>query len=317
MKYKLISFFLLISTLIHCYNNSNNNKTMEYKDYKYKNNKRIIYGLDVTIPGPYEIYINDILVEFDHDKGMHNTFININQAVLKSGTYNFKVKVYPEPQEIIKGGIQPETLQFLKVGFAKYEKILLGEGAVPNTYEYLYGYSIPKINNPVPYYEVTGEFTVDLPYELDGWSKGQDLRKWEQKELEQKVVSFYQKLWTILNNGEGEKWSELNRQRDLETMIFHYYKKEEINISKKEEIKNIIDYQGMMIPLEDYKMVLYANGKIVSLERKNHTKEMNAKEINAKNESPLIRKGKTRGVSFFPIKLYLPEGSDEFVIIRK
>lgn len=32
-------------------------EAMELKDYKYKNDKRIVYGLDVTIPGPYEAYI--------------------------------------------------------------------------------------------------------------------------------------------------------------------------------------------------------------------------------------------------------------------
>lgn len=292
---------------------------MEYKDYKYKNNKRIIYGLDVTIPGPYEIYINDILVEFDHDKGMHNTFININQAVLKSGTYNFKVKVYPEPQEIIKGGIQLETLQFLKVGFAKYEKILLGEGAVPNTYEYLYGYSIPKINNPVPYYEVTGEFTVNLPYELEGWSKGQDLRKWDRKVLEKKVVEYHKKLLFILNEGDATTWIDLTNKRSLEIAIFDYSDDIEFKESIEDNMNDISEYcKNNMIPLEDFEMKIYAEGKLVSLERKNHTRDFNNESpLDLKGWGALIRKGKISGAADYPIKLYLPEGSDEFVIIRK
>jgi hypothetical protein len=44
---------------------------------------------------------------------------------------------------------------------------------------------------------------------------------------------------------------------------------------------------------------------------------MNGKPFDIKGESPLIRNGKIKGISTFPVKLYLPEGSNEFVIIRK
>ena len=44
---------------------------------------------------------------------------------------------------------------------------------------------------------------------------------------------------------------------------------------------------------------------------------MNGKAFDIKGESPLIRNGKTKGISSYPIKLYLPEDSNDFVIIRK
>lgn len=292
-------------------------ETMQLKEYKYKNDTRIVYGIDLAVPGPYELYINDIKVRADYTSSMHNTLENINQAVLKSGTYSFRLVVFPMPSELVKGGIQPETVQFLKVGLSKYEKIPVGEGAMPDTYEYVQSYPIPKIDKPVPYLEIKGEFTVELPYELEGWSKGQDLRKMDQKVLQQKVVSYYQKLWNILNEGEGEAFNNLCLQRGQETIVFHYYPKEEIENNNKEEIKNNNEYKSMMLPIEDYKMKLYANGRLVTLERQNYTEEMNGKKINAKGKSPLIRNGKTKGVSFFPVKLYLPEGSNDFVIIRK
>ena len=94
-----------------------------------KSNERIVYALDVTIPGRYEAYINDILVETNNEMSMHNTIININQAVLKSGTYQFRIKLFSSNEELRKGGIQPDTFQFLKVGLVKYQKIAVGEGA--------------------------------------------------------------------------------------------------------------------------------------------------------------------------------------------
>ena len=74
----------------------------------------------------------------------------------------------------------------------------------------------------------------------------------------------------------------------------------------------------MMIPLEDYEMKLYAEGKLVCLERKTHTKEFNNKSpLDIKGWSPLILKGKKSGAGYYNVLLYLPQGSNEFVIIRK
>ena len=40
----------------------------------------------------------------------------------------------------------------------------------------------------MPYFEQEWDVELtELPYELEGWSKGQDLRKWDKKELEKKV----------------------------------------------------------------------------------------------------------------------------------
>ncbi|MDY3548852.1 hypothetical protein PG291_09590 [Riemerella anatipestifer] len=65
-------------------------------------------------------------------------------------------------------------------------------------------------------------------------------------------------------------------------------------------------------------MKIYAEGKIVTLVRKTHTKEFNNySPLDIKGWSPLISKGEISGAAPYPILLYLPKGSDEFVIIRK
>ena len=172
----------------------------------------------------------------------------------------------------------------------------------------------------MPYFEQEWEVELtDLPYELEGWSKGQDLRKWDKKELEKKVVAYYQKLWHILNNGEGERWTKLTQKRINETAIFYYESQEENQEAIKNNQQNIEKYcTNNMIPLEDYEMKLYAEGKLVCLERKTHTREFNNKSpLDIKGWSPLIRKGKKSGAGYYNVLLYLPQGSDEFVIIRK
>ena len=285
--------------------------------YFEQENERIVYALDVTIPGRYEAYINDILVETNNEMSMHNTIININQAVLKSGTYQFRIKLFSSNEELRKGGIQPDTFQFLKVGLVKYQKIAVGEGAEEGTYQYLYSYPIPNLEKPVPYYEIKGKFTIDLPYELNGWSNGQDLRKWDKDKLKKKVIAYYKKLWEILNKGDVDQWQKLVKKSQEETAFFNYSDKEYLNKYIKEEKEEIIKDKGMMAALEDYEMKIYADGRLVCLERSNHTKQVNGIDWDIKGESPLIQYGKEGGAATFPVKLYLPQGSDEFVIIRR
>ena len=170
----------------------------------------------------------------------------------------------------------------------------------------------------VPYFEQEWDVELtELPYELEGWSKGQDLRKWDKDKLEKKVVAYYQKLWRILNNGEGERYMDLWKQADQELMFYDYETDyDSIYKEESEEIKK--NCTDNMIYLEDYEMKLYAEGKLVCLERKTHTREFNNySPLDIKGWSPLIRKGRKSGAEDFPVKLYLPEGSNEFVIIRK
>ena len=134
--------------------------------------------------------------------------------------------------------------------------------------------------------------------------------------MEKKVVAYYQKLWRILNNGEGERYMDLWKQADQELMFYDYETDyDSIYKEESEEIKK--NCTDNMIYLEDYEMKLYAEGKLVCLERKTHTREFNNySPLDIKGWSPLILKGKKSGAGYYNVLLYLPQGSDEFVIIR-
>ena len=120
----------------------------------------------------------------------------------------------------------------------------------------------------------------------------------------------------MLNDGDGERFMKLWEKADDENAIYDY--DTEIDETNKSEIADIKKHcVNRMIPLEDYEMKLYAEGRLVCLERKTHTREFNNYfPLDLKGWSPLVRKGQVRGGAEFPVKLYLPEGSNEFVIIR-
>ena len=302
--------FLCFILFFNCHNAQN---TGEMKIQQIPLEKQITYMIDLTLKTPHELYINDILA-VSRSRGS-NAAIDINPYVLKNGKYKIKLRLLPY-WHLNETTVSKSDIENARLFFGSYirnketDKILnyKADVALPIV--------APKVD--VPYFEQEWEVEItDLPYELEGWSKGQDLRKWDKKELEKKVVAYYQKLWRILNNGEGERYMDLWKQADQELMFYDYETDyDSIYKEESEEIKK--NCTDNMIYLEDYEMKLYAEGKLVCLERKTHTREFNNySPLDIKGWSPLIRKGRKSGAEDFPVKLYLPEGSNEFVIIRK
>ena len=302
--------FIFIILLFNCHNTQN---TGEMKIQQIPLEKQITYIIALSMRVPYELYINDIKADCDYVGA--NSGVDMNPYILKNGKYKVKLRIFPA----FKAGeklIEFDDIEKSNISFGSYirnretDEILNYEDKpLPIT--------APTID--VPYFEQEWEVELtDLPYELEGWSKGQDLRKWDKKELEKKVVEYYQKLWRILNNGEGEKYVEVWKKADQELFSYYYTTQERYLKLVENTIEDVEEYcKGTMIPLEDYEMKLYAEGKLVCLERKTHTKEFNNKSpLDIKGWSPLISKGEKSGAADYPVKLYLPEGSNEFVIIR-
>ena len=298
--------------LFNCHNAQN---TGEMKIQQIPLEKQITYGISLSMRVPYELYINDIKADCDYVGA--NSGVDMNPYILKNGKYKVKLRIFPA----FKAGkklIASEDIKNSNISFGSYIRNKETDEILNYKADIALPITAPTID--VPYFEQEWEVEItDLPYELEGWSKGQDLRKWDKDKLEKKVVAYYQKLWHILNNGEGGKWTKLTQKRINETAIFYYESQEENQEAIKNNQQNIEKYcTNNMIPLEDYEMKLYAEGKLVCLERKTHTKEFNNKSpLDIKGWSPLIRKGKKSGAGYYNILLYLPQGSNEFVIIRK
>ena len=302
--------FIFIILLFNCHNAQN---TGEMKIQQIPLEKQITYMIDITTNIPVIVYVNDIKAsELNMPLG---TAIDLNPYVLKNGKCKIKLQIFP----LFRRGdtlVTVENIMRCNLFFGSY----IRNKETDEILNYKADVALPIVapKEDVPYFEQEWDVELtELPYELEGWSKGQDLRKWDKKELEKKVVAYYQKLWSILNNGEGERYMDLWKQADQELMFYDYETDyDSIYKEESEEIKK--NCTDNMIYLEDYEMKLYAEGKLVCLERKTHTREFNNySPLDIKGWSPLIRKGRKSGAEDFPVKLYLPEGSNEFVIIRK
>ena len=303
--------FLCCVLLFNCHNAQNTGKM---KIQQIPLEKQITYMIDITTNIPVIVYVNDIKAsELNMPLG---TAIDLNPYVLKNGKCKIKLQIFP----LFRKGdtlVTVENIMRCNLFFGSYIRN-------KETNEILNYNSIPlpivAPKEDVPYFEQEWDVELtELPYELEGWSKGQDLRKWDKKELEKKVVAFHQKIRKILNDGNSEAWMKLIQKRFDEVCIFDYLSEKRIEKDLEEIKEDVEEYsKGTMIPLEDYELKLYAEGKLVTLERKTHTREFNNySPLDIKGWSPLISKGTTYGAAPYPILLYLPQGSDEFVIIRR
>ena len=305
------NIILTLAILLFNCHNAQNTGAMKMQQIRLE--KQITYMIDITTNIPVIVYVNDIKAsELNMPLG---TAIDLNPYVLKNGKCKIKLQIFP----LFRRGdtlVTVENIMRCNLFFGSYIRNKETDEILNYKADVALPIVAPKVD--VPYFEQEWDVELtELPYELEGWSKGQDLRKWDKDKLEKKVVAYYQKLWRILNNGEGERYMDLWKQADQELMFYDYETDyDSIYKEESEEIKK--NCTDNMIYLEDYEMKLYAEGKLVCLERKTHTREFNNySPLDIKGWSPLIRKGRKSGAEDFPVKLYLPEGSNEFVIIRK
>lgn len=298
-----------------CSQNNNTLKNTKMKYSKTSPGEQTNYILDLTLKTPYELFIDDIKIASNYSRGS-NAAVELNPYILKNGKHKIKLKLFPFWQHN-ESTISNDEILNSRLIFGYYIK----DRTINKVSKYVTDVPLEiKIpTNPISYFEQDWEVDIkNLPYELEGWSKGQDLSKMDQNELKKKVILHYEKLWSILNKGDADSYQDLRKTADAELVIYDYLTEDNYN---KVISKNALDFkkcENTMIPLEDYEMKLHADGKMVSLERKTHTREFNNENpLDIKGWSPLIRKYKVSGGASYGVKLYLPVNSNDFVIIRK
>ncbi|WP_312389233.1 hypothetical protein [Chryseobacterium sp.] len=316
---KSITFYLLLmTTLINCQEKEqmNNTKAMEIVN-KIPAEKRISYAVHVNALTPYELYLDDILIDYFYEDNMNNT-TELNPYLLENGKHKLKIRYLPTVKDMFskKGLLDPRDIYTREdsrwhVFFVKLNKD--PNAVLGYTNEIDYGGSELKIIPPpsqVPYWEQEWELDIkDLPYKLKGWSESEDLSKMDKDQLKKEVVAYYEKQRNLLNNGSINEFLKLSSKQDEELDICTYTTPEQSRIDYDENVELMSKLcPNNMQPMDNYTMKLYANGKLVSLEIPNGK---------YKSWSALMSKTQKGRVNEWSIKLHKPKGSKDFEIIRK
>jgi hypothetical protein len=235
----------------------------------------------------------------------------INPYLLGNGKHKIRLRILPA---LGKDLIDLDGYELSHYELVKVIKNDKGRGLIFN--EEIMKFPLPPMITPLPFVELEWEIEInDLPYELEGWSNSKIFKKEDSLRIKKQVVAYYEELRKIMDDGNSDEW-ELRIRKEREEIWTCTYElnaniRNNWKLLKQDVIKN---YKGNMLPLEEYELYFYANGKVLSLERK-RTEEFEGYDANIKGWSPLIYNN-DGAVYNIGIMIHLPENSGTFEIIR-
>ena len=257
----------------------------------------------------FEIYINDFKVVKSFNNESFKTSERINPFLLSKNN-QLKIILYPRDR-VNKLNLQAGL--DLKVN--SYENT--DRFSIEKQQSNLFIYQTPEDENGFfkyagkEYFEQTAAFTLpDVPYKIEGWKDSQDLRNFDKKLLEQKVLQAYQMIQKSFKERDLDKIAQFSYNKMKDQAIAQYFDEEEV----QEGWEKLISIAGTdnleFFPLENYELVFYGEGRLVGLKSKK-------KDKGFRGASALLckfkREGKWVGAELDYL-LHIPQGETEFKV---
>ncbi|MFC6269809.1 hypothetical protein [Frigoriflavimonas asaccharolytica] len=273
---------------------------------KHYNNEPIYYFRIHKQNCLIEVYVNDIFNNDDYELSNYITPINI-YPILKSGKQEVTVKMYPVGNlinEDLGRENAPPSTTLSDNAEVEIEVIMMDNKSKKRFDDEK---SIVKHMNPKEvagkeYYEFSFTFDADVPYEFEGWTKGQDLRKLDQDLVREKAEEFYKMVGEI--HVKNDLDSELKIVYPSTIRIRQVLYKDN-NIKKLfEEYKEYVVDDYNQLPIINYTLQYMGNGKLLRLITNNL-------DTNLRGGGALkLEYGKDKDIFQPGITLFLPEGRD-------
>ena len=257
----------------------------------------------------FEIYINDFKVVKSFNNESFKTSERINPFLLSKNN-QLKIIFYP------RDSVNKLNLQAgLDLKVNSYENT--DRFSIEKQQSNLFIYQTPEDENGFfkyagkEYFEQTVAFTLpDVPYKIEGWKDSQDLRNFDKKLLEQKVLQAYQMIQKSFKERDLDKIAQFSYNKMKDQAIAQYFDEEEVQ-EGWEELISIAGADNLeFFPLENYELVFYGEGRLVGLKSKK-------KDKGFRGASALLckfkREGKWVGAELDYL-LHIPKGKTEFEI---
>lgn len=231
-----------------------NHKTNKMEHHK-------LYGIEFNIPVPSEVLVNDMPVSKNFVSGTVGPEF-INQYILDPGKQRVRIKVmHPFLKE---GGLFTGTQLKRLTENIQVQLVDVNQDYKVTTVAPL---RFPEVKEPVPSFEYEWDFDAGVDYKIQGWKNSVDLKTIGEDLLKQEVLTLFQRLYAELDKGDTNTFADEIKQAEQELFISNYYSREKIAEHQSNCEKFYSNHKGRMLPIENYRMVFYANGKAVALER--------------------------------------------------
>lgn len=259
-SFNFYSLFFLLFCLTSCGQDNKNSDAVE----------KPINTLKIQSANPYEIYLNGMPVEKYYSNESSSSEIPLNDFILEGGNQLLEVVLLPNKD---KTEVDKLGMDNFEVKLYKYSE---GLSNISNENGLLLT-SIDFKNElkELPIIKKTINIDLEVSYTINGWKNSVNLKNENQETLLKEVLEKYEQVRESINQGDFEGFEKLYSKKNIETYESYYNNQEVIKEDKNWMRERIVKSKHNMLPITDYKLIYYSNGKVIALENKNR-------------ESPLI-----------------------------
>ena len=115
-------------------------------------------------------------------------------------------------------------------------------------------------------FEFKGSFDAEVPYRLEGWQNSKDLRREDQDELLKEAVAAYNNFRNVLIKKDVNTYAALMYDKEMELAKAFYWHTQKDSKERWEQMSATVLEKREILPLKDFRMVLYAGGKVLALQ---------------------------------------------------
>ncbi len=270
----------------------------------------------------FEILVNDRLIYKEYTLEKLASPLNINYGILSSGTQEVTVRLYPIGDLIQKtyGGESkpvttlPEKTQ-MNIEVVRY-KNYNSPNVTLDDEEPIVSHSIPTLEGTekfvgagLDFFEYSFTFEAEVPYNIEGYRRGQDLREIPIEELEAQVIDYYNKMQSAYLTKNKDVLARAYFGDLLILAQTNYSNKSYIEEIWQETKRNLnkegIEFNDLKE--KNYQINFYGDGRLVAL--KHSSKEPVDRRLRGKSAFWFKFKNGNRIRAQFPsLDLYLPKG---------
>lgn len=267
----------------------------------------------------FQILINDIPIFNYFEDGQIMSPINLNDYIRHSGKQTITYKLYPQTKRS-DGYSFDKLTSYTKMKIEVYER---NNADTSNNFEnqklILTHHTATKPDGKTflaeekDYYEYTFDFEAKVPFDIKSWEEGKDLSKMDQEQLLKQTEAAYQYYSKIVSDKKQDDYFRLNYGANVSQIKSGYFDKAFITEAFEDDMALFTNPSFKLEPLTGYRLALYGNGRIASLEQVSN-------DLRLKKESAIWGKSKNEKggteATFLKLYLFIPKGKNTFEIVR-
>ncbi|MGV0922984.1 hypothetical protein [Empedobacter tilapiae] len=211
----------------------------------------------------YKILVNDLLIHTYNDPyPAFSVRIPITPVILKSGEQKLSIVVLPNQGDELTRNTDI-TISLMRYADMSNQTDFGGSTTIMD-------WEMPAIQDKenLPMFRFDTIFKAEVPYEMNTINYATDLTKMDKDILLKEVVNQFELMHDYIKN-DYDKFNVLAEERIKSSSVPNYKTDEDIRKVYSDNKKGFTEPENKKIlqPLENYKMVLYGNGRIATLER--------------------------------------------------